>query len=191
METREQILTDQSRWNETRKLLSKAELSIWLDTYDDIYSDFDSRPYSERSLSDDFINEAKKMAKEKMSGAITFKLLMPANQRVKLTEGIIVKSLHAHFHRAARILKEEMVQTRRRGITLTAFGLLIMIITAVLLNLPEKNFPLNALRIILEPAGWFLAWTGLDQFFYVARRKKPEFEFMTRMSHADIEFLSF
>jgi len=191
METEEVIVKNESRLHETRQLLSKAELSIWLDTYDDIYSDFDSRPYSERSLSDDFINEAKKMAKEKSSGTIVLKLLLPSNQRVKITEGVIVKSLHAHFHRLARVLGDEMTQIRKRGIMLTVFGLFIMIVTALLLNLPQKNFPLNALQIILEPAGWFLAWTGLDQFFYVARRKKPEFEFMSRMAHASIEFLSF
>ena len=131
------------------------------------------------------------MAKEKSSGAIVLKLLLPSNQRVKITEGVIVKSLHAHFHCLARVLGDEMNQIRKRGITLTGFGLFIMIITALLLNLPQKNFPLNALQIVLEPAGWFLAWTGLDQFFYVARRKKPEYEFMSRMSHASIEFLSF
>jgi hypothetical protein len=34
--------------------------SIWLDEYDDIISDFDPWLYSERALSDGFINEAKK-----------------------------------------------------------------------------------------------------------------------------------
>ncbi len=48
-----------------KELLNKARLSIWLDIYDDIFSDFDSRPFHERALSDDFIHEAKKMAKEK------------------------------------------------------------------------------------------------------------------------------
>ena len=182
---------DQKKLIEKKKLLSNAELSIWLDTYDDIYSDFDSRSYSERALSDDFINEAKKMAKEKVSGDVILKLLMPSQQREKNTEGIIVENLHAQFHKFASQLKQEMSHVKARGMLLTGSGLLIMIATAFLANMPQKDFLFNALRIILEPAGWFLAWTGLDQIFSVSRRKKTEFDFMSRMSEAEIEFLSF
>ena len=37
-------------------LLELAEISILLDSYDDIFSDFDPSPYSERTLSDDYFN---------------------------------------------------------------------------------------------------------------------------------------
>jgi len=181
----------QTQLSEKKKLLSKAELSIWLDSYDDICSDFDSRPFSERALSDDFINEAKKMAKEKVSGTVALKLLMPSKQRDKNTEVIIVKNLHAHFHMFANQLKEEMNRVRKRGILLTGFGLLIMIATAVIANMPQKMFLVNTLQVIMEPAGWFLAWTGLDQIFTLSRGKKNEFDFMSRMAQAEIDFLSF
>src|SRR4051812_10842504 len=82
------------------RLLSKSELSIWLDNYDDIFSSFDSRPVAERTLSDDFITEARKMAREKVSGHIELKLLMPAKARHKATEEAIIKSLHERFRRA-------------------------------------------------------------------------------------------
>jgi hypothetical protein len=36
------------------------EISIWLDSYNDIFSDFDSRPFSERTVSDDFLSEVRK-----------------------------------------------------------------------------------------------------------------------------------
>src|SRR4051812_46940136 len=84
-------------YDENKELLRKAELSIWLDTYDDIFSDFDPRPYSERALSDDFINEARKMVREKPTGTIELKLLMPSELRNNETENIIINSLHSHF----------------------------------------------------------------------------------------------
>jgi len=34
-----------------------AELSLWLDSYDDIYSDFDARTLLKRRVSEDFIHE--------------------------------------------------------------------------------------------------------------------------------------
>ncbi|MBK6275849.1 MAG: hypothetical protein IPF58_14690 [Saprospirales bacterium] len=41
------------------------EISIWLDAYDDIFSSFDSRPLSERTVSDDFLSEVKKFVMKK------------------------------------------------------------------------------------------------------------------------------
>ena len=176
---------------EKKKLLSKSELSIWLDRYEDIFSDFDSRPFSERTLSDDFIIEAKKMAKEKSTGAIELKLLMPEQQRQKNTEEIIVKSLHVHFRRFAHLLQDEMKQAMKKGFLLSVLGISIMVCAVYLAGLSEKSFLINASRVILEPAGWFFVWTGFDLIFYLSRKKKPEFNFMNRMAHAEIKFLSF
>ena len=191
METREFTHSRTNKIREKKELLSKAELSIWLDSYDDIYSDFDPRPYAERALSDDFLIEAKKMARERMSGTIDLKLLMPAQFRQKNTEEIIVKNLHTHFHKFAKQLKEEMNRVRRRGVLLSSMGFLIMSITAYLVNVSEKNILENILQIVCEPAGWFLLWTGLDQIFSGLGKKKAELDFMSRMAHAEISFISF
>lgn len=176
---------------EKKKLLSESELSIWLDTYDDIFSDFDSRPLSERVLSDDFINEAKKMAREKPSGDITLKLLMSANLRKKELEDIVIKSLHTHFYRYADQLKKEISQSRKRGLLSTIVGLIIIVAGAYLIRIENHNFLIDALRITMEPAGWFFTWSGFDNMFYSARSKKPEVDFASRMAHAEITFLSF
>lgn len=48
-----------------KEIIDKAEISLVLDTYDDIFSDFDPRPYGERALSSDFLDEAKKAARDK------------------------------------------------------------------------------------------------------------------------------
>ena len=80
---------------EKKELLSKSELSIWLDDNDDVFSDFDSRPINERSLSDDFLAEVRKMVREKPTGAIELKLLIPANKRKKELEAMVVKNLQS------------------------------------------------------------------------------------------------
>ena len=53
---------------EQTALLKKSEISLSLDNYDDIFSDFDPRPFSQRALSDDFLIEAKKASRDKVSG---------------------------------------------------------------------------------------------------------------------------
>lgn len=171
-------------------LLDKSVLSIWLDSYNDIFSDFDSRPYTERALSDDFISEAKKIEKEKITGSITLKLLLPAHLRKKATETIILRSIHTRFRNLSFQLMREINRTRRRGGVLSVIGLAAMIAANYLINLHEKTYLVNALLIVMEPAGWYFVWTGLDQFFYGSREKKQELDFNIRMAHSKIIFLS-
>ena len=44
---------------------SADDIPLVLDSYDDIFSDFDPRPYSERAMSGDFLLECKKASAEK------------------------------------------------------------------------------------------------------------------------------
>jgi hypothetical protein len=174
-----------------KELLSKSELSIWLDDYEDIFSDFDSRPIGERSLSDDFLGEVRKMVREKPSGRVELKLLIPLDKRKKDTEAVAIKHLHSYFRYAAIAIQHEMDGTRRRGLMLAAFGFLVMIATAYVVSISNRSFFFNALQIVLEPSGWFMVWSGMDNIFYNARKRKPNLEFNTKMAHAEITFVTY
>jgi len=177
--------------NEKKELLIKSELSIWLDVYDDVFSDFDSRPLSERALSDDFLNEVRKMVREKPTGNVELKLLIPAALRDTKTEGIITRNLHAHFRHSAQLVRSDIRSTIGQGIILSTVGFALMIGTAYLAGIKVKEFYLNSIQIIMEPAGWFMVWAGLDNIFNDARKKRPNLDFNTKMAHAEITFLSF
>ncbi len=167
-----------------------AVLSIWLDSYNDIFSDFDSRPFSGRALSDDFINEAKKIAKEKSEGVITLKLLIPANLRKEAEENSIVKNLQAHFLKSSVHIKTELNRAKRKGFLLTFFGLILMVAANYLVNIEQKTFLLNAVRIVIEPASWYFVWTGLDMLFSSSKSQQHERDFNLLMAHAEIIFVA-
>lgn len=178
-----------SRKVDKKKLLRISELSIWLDEYDDIFSDFDSRPIDERSLSDDFLAEVRKMVREKPGGTISLTLLIPAAKRKKELETVAIKNLHTYFRQAAAAIQTEMKQTMRRGFLLTSLGFILMVVTAYIISMSNRGFFFVALQIVLEPSGWFMVWTGLDNIFYNARKRKPNFEFNEKMSRAEIVFV--
>jgi hypothetical protein len=182
---------DKTAHLDEKELLSKSELSIWLDDYDDVFSDFDSRPINERSLSDDFLVEVRKMVREKPSGVVELKLLIPAAKRKKELEIMVVKNLHAYFKHAMEDIQREMDKTRRRGFLLSGIGFLIMIVTAYLVSISNRSFFFNAAQIVLEPSGWFMVWSGMDNIFYNSRQRKPNREFNAKMSHAEIIFVSY
>lgn len=43
-----------------KELLNKFEISLWLNSYNDLYSDFDPRPNYQRAISQDFLDESKR-----------------------------------------------------------------------------------------------------------------------------------
>jgi hypothetical protein len=176
---------------EKHRLLQMSEISLWLDSYDDIFSDFDPRPYSERSLSDDFLNESKKAAREKISGTIDLKFLLPKGARDPKLEEVIKKRLHEHFRKHHVMLEGEVRGIRRGGVVMVVAGMaLMMLATFIQLNYSD-GFVTQLLTVVFEPSGWFITWFGFDKIFYHARQKSPDLEFYSKMSRVQMHFLEY
>jgi hypothetical protein len=174
---------------EKRKIFEISEVSLWLDSYDDIFSDFDPRPYSQRTLSDDFIEEAKKAVKEKKSGELELRLLVPHSQRDLEKEIIIKRRLREYFRKNFLALKRERRNIKIKGAAITIIGFVLLIIASIIQHSAYATF--YFLLPFLEPVGWFSCWFGLDKIFYTLKQQTSEFEFFKKMSRVDIEFISY
>lgn len=171
-----------------KNLLEKASISLLLDNYDGIFSDFDPRPYSERAISDDFLLEAKKATREVTSGLVQLRFLVPKSIKNTQHEAIIKERLHHHFKKNEMALAHEVKNLVKKGITLSIGGFFLMFFVSIVSHYFTINLWTDFLRILFEPAGWFSVWYGLDQIFYFSKEKKPELEFYKKMMHADIHF---
>lgn len=165
-------------------------IGLWLDNYDDLFSDFDPRSYEERNLSDDFLAEMNKLERENKQGISQVELLMPQAIRDTAAEAIIVRRIHAHFRKKHRETKSEVQKLRTRGIVMTIGGMLLLAGAGYVASLETKGIAYYVLLAIFEPGGWFLAWTGLDTFYYSLRRKKPQLDYFERMMHCQVVFRS-
>jgi hypothetical protein len=174
---------------EKRKIFEISEVSLWLDSYDDIFSDFDPRPYSQRTLSDDFLDEAKKAVKEKKTGELELRLLIPYAQRDLEKEIIIKRRLREYFRKNFLALKKERKNIEIRGSIITIIGFILLSLASIIQH--SAYTTLYFLLSLLEPIGWFSCWYGLSEIFYTLREKKPEFEFFKKMSKVDISFISY
>jgi len=170
----------------TKNLLSKAEISLLLDTYDDIFSDFDPRPFLTRALSDDFLFEVKKAARDKQ-GTFDLSFMIPKKKRNFEHEILIRRRLRDHFKKHAILLENEMHKIKKKGIVMAIFGIVMIMIASFLFTL-EDMWIIHLLIVILEPAGWFTAWTGLDEIYYKGREIRPDFEFYQKMTRCEISF---
>ncbi len=177
--------------NYKKRLLQLSEISLWLDSYDDIFSDFDSRPYEQRALSDDFLNEARRASRDKASGTIELKLIIPKPKRNRQHENLIKKRLRDHFKKHYEILGAETRNLVRQGTLFIIMGVILMFFsTLILYEYDQKNVISDFLIVLLQPAGWFLFWEGLRQIVFDSDNK-PDLRFYEKMAECDIEFTSY
>jgi hypothetical protein len=165
-----------------------AKISIWLDSYDDMFSDFDPRPYSKRTVSDDFILQLRNVARGRVGKKMMLALLMPELKKDSVVEEYVSQRLHAYFQLNAEQLGRERKASNRKGFLLTLAGLTVMLSAGYVSFLNSESFLARALLILFEPAGWFMLWMGLDLLVYDARKMKKELDFYKRLSSAQIRF---
>ena len=173
-----------------RNLEQGSEISLWLENYDELFSGFDPRPYSHRALSNDFLSETKKASLDK-DEKIDLELLIPSNKRDKPKEEIIRKRLREHFNRHLNLLKIEINHTVWKGFAFAITGIILMFVaTLILFTYGDNTLILSLLIILLEPAGWFLFWEGLDIILFESKKIKPDLEYYKKMSKCNINFVS-
>ena len=174
------------------KLLKEDEIGLWIEDYDYIFSDFDPRPLSQRGLSEDFLNEAKKACLVKSSEDLELKFLVSRKQRNYNEETVIKKRLKEYFKKHALEFKNEYKKIMNQGIYFILAGIIFMVITTFfLVNNSSSNYLLTFLAVLLEPAGWFLFWEGLDLVIFKSKERRPNMEFYRKMSKARINFVDY
>jgi hypothetical protein len=166
--------------------LQQASISLVLDTYDDIFSDFDPRPYSERALSDDFLLECKRAARDKEQG---FELILsiPKKLRSIADENKIRKRLRDHFRKHHTEKEKQVTSIKKEGLIWVGVGTMLML-AATALETYTKSFSINLLTIIMEPASWFSFWEGLAKIFIRSKEAEPEALFYHKMANAIFTF---
>lgn len=168
--------------------LREGNISLILDSYNDIFSGFDPRSYKERAMSDDFLLECKKAVFDKKD-KIELRLLVPKHKRVYEEEIKIKRRLKEHFHKHAKEKETEIKKIKAGGISWFFGGAIIMTLGAFLLK--YEGFLFELLFTISEPAGWFFFWEGLWKIFIEPKEKKRDYDFYKKMSSAGIAFSSY
>ncbi len=172
--------------------LKEGNMSLILDSYNDIFSSFDPRSYSEKALSDDFLVECRRASLER-SEPILLRLLVPKNKRNFQEASKIQFRLKNHFYEHYLKQKKEINKLKLNGALFIFFGLVMMFVA----YLVSSDFWFfneilkNILLIITEPAGWFFFWIGGEKFVYRVSEVYPEYKFYHKMVSSKVQFLSY
>lgn len=167
-----------------------SSINLALDEYDDLFSDFDPRPVSQRALSEDFLYELKRASLAKDENNLSLLFILPKEKRFAGQEPLIRDRLKEHFKRHRRQLQEKLKKEKILGLKMIALGVVFMFIATYFLSSTEKNIWTTFLVVLLEPAGWFTFWEGLDLIVFQAKETTPDLEFYRKMTGAKISFAS-
>ena len=167
-----------------------ATLDLWLDDYSDIYSDFDSRQYLKRRVSEDFVDELRLSFAHKEAFVSDIILQIPAGKRDDTQEPFIAESLHTFFKRQ-QASTDKLWRRKRSGSWLLVIGGIIIMTTAtfVTYKVPHSLFS-QVIRVVLEPAGWFFVWRGLEGLFSDLKKLTKERKLYSELATLNWRFKS-
>lgn len=165
-----------------------AELSLWLDHYNDIYSDFDSRHYLKRRVSEDFLYELRHALKNREEKIHELLLFLPEKSRNENHEKDIVENLKQFFKTRYQTQAGRCRTKFNRGVLFGLIGITIMVINSFLVFKSFDSWPVVAIGVVFEPAGWFLLWASFDFIFNDWKEMKNEREFFRELSAINIHF---
>jgi hypothetical protein len=172
-----------------KKIKELRDVVIAIDTWDDVFSDFDPRPLSERTLSEDFIIELKQRYRETSKGDFIVTICAPEKLKDKKTERTVSNRLKRIFLHRALLRKKNNIEIIIRGIIFVVCG--ISFLTFLTLAAYYKMFAdlaIEILGIVVMPLGWFGIWEGFSKIVDMSPSFVQEEQFYNKLAKAHYRF---
>lgn len=164
-------------------------VDIALDSYDDIFSDFDPSPYSKRELSEDFVKEVERRYSTTKEGKIEVVFSVPKKLRNTKDEAIIRERIREYFEWRANAVEEEAREKEKLGGLLIAVGVVFIAISNVIGVQSEKSILLNILHEITLVPGWVGEFVGIEKLLLESREVRQKKKFYEKFKDATYIFV--
>lgn len=166
------------------------QINFVIDEYQDLFSDFDSREYSRKSLSDDFLNECKKASIDKKLEGVELQILLPQKIRDEKKESIIKERLKNHFIKHYNRINDEKNNIIKKGVFLIALAVIVLACSTVAHYILTSNntLLLSLFYVVFDPLGILLLWEGIEDSISGPNAIKEELDFYKKMSKSRIFF---
>jgi hypothetical protein len=172
-------------------LLKKSEhnISLIIDTYDDIFSDFDPRAFHERTLSEDFLVEVRRRYIPGKKGGLEVRFIVPDAARDVKVETMIKRRLKSYFKEEENFASRKIKSKRRRGYVYIVFGSCLLFVTAYLGFSYPTNFGAKITELLFAPAAWFGMWTGIEKVIEHDETLEAQDELDKKLSEGNFIFV--
>jgi hypothetical protein len=173
----------------TLKQSEQLNISLIIDTYDDIFSDFDPRPYHERALSEDFLVEVKRRHIPHKKGGLEVRFLVPDNVRDLRTEAVIKRRLKGYFKDEEKMSSKKILDQARRGYAYLAAGTCVLLGITFLRVAYADNLLATTVELLGAPAGWFGMWEGISMIIKHDEVLEGQLDLDQKLAEASFVFI--
>jgi len=157
-------MADDFKKRAEQRVQDLREIGVVIDTWDDIFSDFDPRPLGERTVSGDFTDELKKRYKETQAGNFIITIYAPISLREEESERMVTNRLRKHFRYKFLQKKKVITTIHIRGIIFVVVGICSLgFLTLATYFKFMGELALQISSIVFMPLGWFGIWEGLSK----------------------------
>jgi len=161
------------------------EITIAIDSWDDVFSDFDPSPLESRILSEDFLAELKKRYRETQRGNFIITIYAPLTLKDETSERLVIKRLKQYFKFRHLSIQKEISDALKKGVLFVAGGITFLsFLTLVAYYKVLSVLALELLSIILMPLGWFGIWEGFSRIIDPSPFLKQDLELFSKLSKA-------
>lgn len=172
-----------------QRLKDLHEIAIVIDTWDDIFSDFDPRPLNVRTVSGDFVEELKKRYSETTRGKFLINVYAPIQLQNKESEKMVRQRLKKHFNYIALLEQKTLGKIWRRGVIFIVVGTLALTVLTLITYFRFFNaLTIELISIILMPLGWFGIWEGFSKLVDTSPHLQQSIDIFTKLSKASYQF---
>jgi hypothetical protein len=172
-----------------QKIKNIREISIVIDDWDDIFSDFDPRPLEDRAFSEDFIYELKKRYRETKTGRVFVSICAPIRLKDEKSEKTVIQRLKREFKREGLQRRKDINRMRTRGAAFVFCGICFLgILTLLTYHEKFSRFAIDMIGIILMPLGWFGIWEGLSKIVDSSPKFHQDQILFEKLAKADYKF---
>lgn len=165
------------------------EITIAIDSWDDIFSDFDPSPLEHRILSEDFLAELKKRYRETQRGNFVITIYAPLSLKDGLSERLVIKRLKQYFKFRHLELRKEIAEAVKKGMLFVFFGIIFLAsLTLMAYFKTLDTLSLELVGIILMPLGWFGIWEGFSRVIEPSPLVKQDMDEFGKLTKATFKF---
>lgn len=178
------LITEESKHSPKTVSDALQITQVALDSYDDIFSDFDPSPYETRLLSDDFITELRRHYAENRKGEFIIHFTIPKTLRSEKTESLVKRRIKDHFRTRLKELEKESGDRMKKGIIRVSIGIFFLFLT---LFIPSLD--IHPYVEIMSVFSWYFIWAGLELIFESSSRLRRKIVFSEKFLRAEYKFI--
>jgi len=164
-------------------------IPIWLDSYDDVFDDWDPSPFKMRDIEDEFLDflwdSVEDIPKRE---DIIFEFFIPAALKNVQKEQILVSALMHHFDYMEIRNEKKLQKERLEAAKYFALGILFFII-AYMGPFKADTLAVRIMEDGLFVGGWVFMWETFSNLFIESREFNEERHIIRRFMKAKVRFV--